>query len=343
MLKINLNQKLNRVEVKDFEIDNQVVFNYFNNLPANERGDKLFRALYIGVLALMEDRISAFLSKTSNELGTELESLKMIFEMKKELFYKTSIKGSLAEDDIAEYLNEYFKDKNLKDIALLTGNESGKLPRNKTGDIICKINGNSDLRISIECKFDKSIRLGEIEKKDVFTRRTDTAWSQLIESDANRSSKVSIIVFDISLVDNSILKIYENVGYIESIGFIAIIDSQRGDYSNLAIAYMLARDIAVNAKNIELDKNLLAMIVNRIIKDINEITNIKKLVEGNIENNKAILKQLEKSILLMNFNQEYLNKFLSDGVLDKKDLLDFYMGEDIKDKYKLIDKEINDL
>lgn len=343
MLKINLNQKLSRVEVKDFEIDNQVVFNYFNNLPAIERGDKLFRALYIGVLALMEDRISAFLSKTSNELGTELESLKMIFDMKKELFYKTSIKGSLAEDDIAEYLNEYFKNKNLKDIALLTRNESGNLPRNKTGDIICNINGNSDLRISIECKFDKSLRLGEIEKKDVFTRKTDTAWSQLIESDANRSSKVSIIVFDISLVDNSILKVFENVGFIQSIGFIAVIDSQRGDYSNLAIAYMLARDIAINAKNIELDKNLLSMIVNRIIKDINEITNIKSLVEGNIENNKAILKQLEKSILLMNFNQEYLNKFLNDGVLDKKDLLDFYMGEDIKDKYKLIEKEINNL
>lgn len=154
---------------------------------------------------------------------------------------------------------------------------------------------------------------------------------------------MSIIVFDISLVDNSILKVFENVGYIPSIGFIAIIDSQRGDYSNLAIAYMLARDIVLNAKNVELDKNLLSMIVNRIIKDINEITNIKSLVEGNIENNKAILKQLEKSMLLMKFNQDYLNKFLTDGVLDKKDLLDFYMGEDIKDQYKLIEKEINDL
>src|SRR5690606_23902273 len=120
--------------------------------------------------------------------------------------------------------NDYFKDKKLKDVALLTGNESGSLPRNKTGDIICRLNGDSDLRVSIECKFDKSIRLGEIEKKDIFTRRTDTVWSQLIESDANRNSKVSIIVFDISLVDNSILKVFENVGYIPSIGFIAIID-----------------------------------------------------------------------------------------------------------------------
>lgn len=343
MAKVNINQKLKRVEVKDFEIDNNIVFNYFDNLPNSEREDKLFRALYIGVLALMEDRISAFLSKTSNELGTELESLKMIFDMKKELFYKTTMKGSLAEEDIAEFLNNHFKNKKLKDIAHLTGNETGKLPRNKTGDIICNINGESDLRITIECKFDKSIKLGEIENKDIFTRKYDTAWSQLIESDANRNSKVSIIVFDISLVDNSVLKVFENVGFIQSIGFIAIIDSQRGDYSNLAIAYMLARDIAINAKDVELDKNLLVMIINRIIRDINEITSIRRLVEGNIENNKAILKQLEKSILLMNFNQEYLTKFLKDGVLDKKDLLDFYMGEELKDKYKLIEKEINNL
>lgn len=343
MAKISLNQKLKRVEVKDFEIDNDIVFNYFNKLPAIDRESKLFRALYIGVLALMEDRISAFLSKTSNELGTELESLKMIFDMKKELFFKTSIKGSLAEEDIAEFLNDYFKQKKIKDVAFLTGNETGNLPRNKTGDIICRVNGESDLKITVECKFDKSIKLGEIENKDIFTRKYDTAWSQLIESDANRNSKVSIIVFDISLVDNSILKVFENVGFIQSIGFIAIIDSQKGDYSNLAIAYMLARDIALNSKSVELDKNLLAIIVNRIIKDINEVTSIKKLVEGNIENNKAILKQLEKSILLMNFNQEYLYKFLNSGVLDKKDLLDFYMGEDIKDKYKLIEKEINNL
>ncbi len=106
---------------------------------------------------------------------------------------------------------------------------------------------------------------------------------------------------------------------------------------------MLARDIAINAQGIDLDKNLLAIILTRIIKDINEVTSIKRLVEGNIENNKSILKQLEKSILLMSFNQKYLTKFLRDGVLDKKDLLDFYMGEDIKDKYKLIEKEINEL
>ena len=340
---LKLNQQLNRIEISNFEIENQIVFNYFDNLPVFERDEKLLRAIYIGVLALMEDRISSFLSKTSNELGTELESLKMIFEMKKELFYKSTIKGVLAEDDIAVFLNQYFSDKRIKDRAFLTGNTAGNLARNKTGDIVCEVDGSRNLKIAIECKFDKSVRLGDIETKEIFTRKTDTAWSQLIEAQANRDSKVSIIVFDISLVDNSILKNFESVGYIPSVGFVAIINSQKGDYSNLAIAYMLARDIALNAKEVDLDKDLLAMIVNRIIKDINEILSIRSLVVSNIENNKEILRQLEKSILLMEFNQEYMKKFLKDGKLTKKDLFDFYMGEDVKDKYRLLEKEINEI
>ncbi len=343
MSTIKINQQLKRLEIKEFEIENQIVFNYFDNLPATERDGKLLRAIYIGVLALMEDRMSAFLSKTSNELGTELESLKMIFDMKKELFYKSSIKGILAEDEIADFLNQYFAEKRLKDRAILTGNTAGTIPRNKTGDIICEVDGNPNLRIAIECKFDKSVRLGDIETKDLFIRKTDTAWSQLLEAQANRDAKVSLIVFDISLVDNSVLREFENVGYIPGVGLVAIINSQKGDYSNLAIAYMLARDIALNAKQVELDKDLLVILVNRLIKDINEITTIKSLVHNNIDNNKAILKQLEKSILLMEFNQQYLKKFLNDGTLTKEDLLNYYQGEDVKDKYRLIENEINAL
>lgn len=341
MLKIN--QQLKRVEISNFEIENPVVFNYFDNLPSSERDEKLLRALYIGVLALMEDRMSAFLSKTSNELGTELESLKMIFDMKKELFYKSSIKGILAEDEVSEYLNQYFAEKKLKDKAFLTGNSAGIISKNKTGDIICEVDGNPNLRIAIECKFDKSVRMGDIETKDLFTRKTDTAWSQLLEAQANRDAKVSIIIFDISLIDNSILKQFENVGYIPGVGLVAIINSQKGDYSNLAIAYMLARDIAMNARTIEIDKDLLLILVNRTIKDINEMLSIKTLVYNNIENSKAILKQLEKSILLMDFNQQYLKKFLDEGTLTKEDLLSYYQGDDVRDKYRMIEKDIENM
>jgi hypothetical protein len=342
MSKIKLNQQLQRVEVSAFEIDNEIVFNYFDHLKAEERNEKLLRAIYIGVLAMMEDRLSSFLSKTSNELGTELESLKMIFEMKQELFYKTTMKGMMAEEDVAEYLNEFFKAKKWKDVAALTGSEAGLLPKNKTGDILCALEG-SDAKIALECKFDKSVKLGEIASKDVFIRKTDTAWSQLIESNANRGTHISIMVFDISLIDGSILKITENVAFIPGVGFIVVIDSQKGDYSNLGIAYTLARDIAINAKQLELDKDVLAMLITRILRDLQEIIKIRSLVQTNIDNNKAILQQLEKSILLMEFNQEYLMKFLKDGNLTKKDLLDFYLGEDVKEKYKVIEKDIKNI
>jgi len=138
---ISLNQQLKRVEIKDFEIQNQIVFNYFNNLSALEREEKFFRALYIGVLALMEDRISSFLAKTTNELGTELESLKVIFDMKKELFYKSAVKGSVAEEEITDFLNIYFSEKKIRDKAILIRNLPGILPKNKTGDFIAGIVG----------------------------------------------------------------------------------------------------------------------------------------------------------------------------------------------------------
>jgi hypothetical protein len=340
---IKLNQKLRRVEIDSFEINNPIVFEFFNKLQVNQREEQLVKALYIGVLALIEDRLSAFLAKTSNELGAELESLKMIFDMKQEIFYKTAIKGILGEEDVAEYLNTFFQEKKLKDTVQLTGNIAGKMPKNKTGDIVCKINGSSEIKIAIECKFDKSIRLGEIANKDVFTKKMETAWSQLLESQANRESKISIIVFDISLVDNSIIKEHEDIGYINGVGFISIINSQAGDYKNLGIAYLLARDIALNAKEMDYDPHLLEIIVNRILKDIKDASSIKKLVETNILNNKEILKQLEKSFLLMEFNYKYLSKFLSDGTFSKEDLLSFYMADEIKDKYRNIEREIQEL
>lgn len=50
MTTIKINQQLKRIEIKEFEIENQIVFNYFDNIPASERDDKLLRAIYIGVL-----------------------------------------------------------------------------------------------------------------------------------------------------------------------------------------------------------------------------------------------------------------------------------------------------
>lgn len=340
---VSLSQKKKRLEISDFSMENPIIFEFFNKLPASERDDKFLKAISIGVLALLEDRISSFLSKTSNELGTELESLKMIFDMKQEIFFKSSAKGAEAEQVILEYLNQFFSEFQISDDAMLTGNTEGKISRNKTGDIVSYVDGREDLKIVIEVKFDKSIRLGDISNRDVFSNKTDTAWSQLIESQANRDAKVGVIALDVSGVDSSISKVVQNVRYIPEIGFIAIVDSQRGDYSNLGTAYVLARDIAINAKPNNLDKDILAAIVNRVIKSISDTLSIKSMVNANIENNKKILSQIEKSIMVMDFSQRFLSKFLASGTLTKEELLDFYCGDEVRAQYKLIEKDIKNI
>ena len=45
----------------------------------------------------------------------------------------------------------------------------------------------------------------------------------------------------------------------------------------------------------------------------------------------------------MEFNQKYLLKFLNEGKLTKKNLLDFYQGEEVKDNFKAIEKQIEQL
>lgn len=79
MTTIKINQQLKRIEIKEFEIENQIVFNYFDNIPASERDDKLLRAIYIGVLALMEDRISSFLIKNLQWVGNRARKSEKCF------------------------------------------------------------------------------------------------------------------------------------------------------------------------------------------------------------------------------------------------------------------------
>ena len=338
----NLDRQNKRIQINKFELENEIVFEFFDKkVPAEKKDETFLRALYIGVLALMEDRLSSFLDKTSNELGTELESLKKIFDMKQEVFFKTAVKGTIAEKDIAEALQNYLKSRNINDSISLSGKEKAQ-GTNKTGDIICKIDA-SDKTIAIECKFNKSVKLGDIKNYDAFLKtKQDTAWGQLIEADYNRESKCSIIVFDRALCDGTITNLTDNVAYIPQVGFVVIVDSQAGNYTNLAIAYMLARNIAIHSKKVEYDKDLLAIIITRIVKDVTEIQKIKSMVEANIQNNKNILAMLEKSMLIVDFNQKYLEKFLKDGTLTKEDLLKFYQGGDMSSTYQAIEKEIED-
>ena len=340
---MKLNHKLSRVEIESFEVEDALVFKYFNGLPESERDSALVRAIRIGVLALMEDRISSFFAKTTNELGVELENLKMMFDVKQEIFHKTAVKGTAAEDDIIEFLQGYVEKRGLKDTLKGTGKIKGLLPRNKTGDIVANVNGDIDHKIVIECKFDKSYRLGDVTTPDIASNRSDTAWSQLLEASVNRDANTSIIVFDKSLVDASILNSVDGVAYINDIGFVCIIDYQAGNFQNIAIAYMLARGLSQRSDGKNVDAEFVNFFLQRLLKDIKDIQGVASMVKSNITNNQKILKTIEKSLLSIEFDQQYLTKYLQDGTMTKEDFLDFYMREEIRDKFKLISKEIEQL
>jgi len=77
---IKLDQQTKNVNISECAIEHTLIFKYFDDLPEKQRDDEFKRALQIGVIALMEDRFAAFLSRTEGELGTQLESLKLIYE-----------------------------------------------------------------------------------------------------------------------------------------------------------------------------------------------------------------------------------------------------------------------
>lgn len=341
---MHIDHELQRVQIDSFEISDELVYRYFDSLPGNEREIALLRAIRIGVLAIMEDRFSAFLSKTTDDLGVQLENLKLLFEMKQEVFHKSAIKGVDAENDIFNFLEAYIERFHFGDVVSLSGSSKGVLKNNKTGDILAYVGGeNSEKKIAIECKFDKSIKLGNVDSPDIASNKYDTAWSQLLEASVNRDANSSIIVFDKTLADASIQRAVDGVSYIDNIGFVCIIDYEVSDYHNLAIAYNLARGLALrkDGKNVKMD--FVNMLIQRLLKDIHDIQIIEKLVKNNIKNNQQILKNIEKSLLSIEFNQQYLVKYLEDGYLSKADLLDFYQREEIRAKYKLISKEIESI
>ena len=338
---MRIDHKLQRVQVDSFEISDELVYRYFDSLPEAEREAALLRAIRIGVLATMEDRFSAFLSKTTDDLGVQLENLKLLFDMKQEVFHKTAIKGVAAENDILEFLEGYIERYHLGDVVSLTGTSKGLLKNNKTGDIMSFVGGeNSGRRVAIECKFDKSIKLGNVDSPDIGANKYDTAWSQLLEATVNRDANASIIVFDKSLADATIQRAVDGVSYLDGVGFICIIDYEASDYHNLAVAYMLARGLALREDGKKVDVEFVNMFILRLMKDIRDVQSIEGLVKNNIKNNQQILKNIEKSLLSIEFDQQYLTKYLRDGFLSKADLLDYYQRDDIRTKYKLLAKEI---
>lgn len=152
-----------------------------------------------------------------------------------------------------------------------------------------------------------------------------------------------IIVFDRELIEPTVLGEVENVKYIPAVGFVVIVDSLKGDFSNLGIAYMLARDFVLNTKSPQIDFDAFNVLVRRIVRDISEVLEIRSLVADNIATNRKILEKVHKNLLSLELSREFLGKFLKDGTITKEDLLSFYHGADSAEKYKAVETQIFEL
>lgn len=162
-------------------------------------------------------------------------------------------------------------------------------------------------------------------------------------ANANRECDQAIIVFDKSSVAAPVLKAVGNISFRPQYGFIVIVDSLRGDYQNLGLAYLLARDLAAANPSLEVEHDLLLILMERIIADANRLGDIRSLVEDGIKKSQEVLSRLEQGRLSLEFCRSYLKKFLETGTLTRTDLLDFYNGGDVKAKYQAIHEDIKSI
>lgn len=207
---IRVSKKEKTVNFPEFFTDDPLVFELFNNLPTKEYENSFNAILHIGALALMEDRVHHLIDSTEKEIYPQLERFKLMFTRSKAEFTQTAQKkGEKAEVDIVDVLENYAISNGWNDEIEQSGKIKGKLEGNKVGDVLSTIeftpkDGGAleHTVVGIEVKFDKAVKLGDPMKLNVETgdakdkgfkaSTQKTAWSQLLETKANRDSPFSI-------------------------------------------------------------------------------------------------------------------------------------------------------
>ncbi len=354
---IRLGRDAKTVTVAKLVSHDSLLFELLDDTPVGERAEMLNSVLHIGALAMLEDRVHHLISATEREIFPKLEGFKRLFERKKMEFEKTTQKGEQAEVDIVQTLNEYIQGNGWSDLAQASGTLKGALPRNKTGDVLCVLELNPETsegaaQLAIEVKFDKAVALGDPMVQDIMKGSSstsgglkkssfDTAWSQLLETRANRECPFSLMVFDKRIAHKTVRERVQDVAFLPGVpGFLVMVDSQAGDYRNLFVAYHIARDLALYAprERETIDAGVLELLVGRIIQYLGSAQKVRDLVDKNtketLKMTREVHKEMGRLVHLATFTQEYLKKFLVDKTLTARDLTEFYYAADAKAAWK---------
>lgn len=334
---VKLRTSPNRVEFGDrFVIEDDFLYECFQSIPAAEYDDAFKKFLVVGAYAWKEERLQAFFRKVEDEVEGRLEELKALYKIRT-LREKTAAKGTEVERSAHEALQDFIDERNWGDEVVLTGESVGKLPRRKVGDLVVEIAGTSR-RVVIESKMDAKVAVGDPTELDPVGKATHmaekTAYGQNLTAIVNREAEVAIIIFDRNNASSTVLGIDEKEFGLrfdpEVPAFIALIDPSRDEWSNLLLAYSLARSLAT------LDENILApqrvsMVVGRIVRDLkrlikvdSELAKVEKAAKDTLkavgavrELSSAVQESSERSLGI-------LNRLIGGEILSAEELKQFF-------------------
>jgi len=326
---VRVDEEAKEVIIEHVTVTHPLVVDYLTRSKASERVEAVRKAVAIGCLALMEDRLSAFLARTEGELGTQLENLKLLYK-NRELIAGTSRKGTQAEVEYSDVLKDIIRTEGLADTVALTG-ATAEDELNKTGDILITVN---DPRlpkakaIAIESKLVGGMVLGTIDKRAVVAEG-DTVLSQLLEMKANRKSDEQIIVLDASTAKDSITDEVGLLKYFEERGFVCITDRARYDFEPLRIAYLLARRMVIEraqaemqGKKVKLRLDALYLVIEKFFRNLTLLEKVKQTLLDIRKQTFSGVKDLEQMQLAVERDREAVGKLLGNGELSTEELFD---------------------
>ena len=360
---IRVSQKEKSVVFPEFTSNDPLVFEYFNGLKSDKYEESFNAMLHIGVLALMEDRVHHLIDSTEKEIFPQLERFKLMFKARDIEFKETSMKkGDKAEVEIVDVLDDYAKLNGWTDDIEQSGKTKGNLDKNKVGDVLATIEftpidggATEHTTVALEVKMDKNLSLGDPTRVNVETgdakdkgfkaSTQKTAWSQLLETKANRDSPFSIMVFDVNLLSTDMQKHVSDVAYLPGIpGFVVIIDSQSGNYSNLLLTYKIARDMAIHHArgDLDVDAQVIELIVKRILHYIGDVKKIsdevRKYAESSIKStakmNEKVQGILEHAVAHAEYSEDFLKRYLTTKKLTAKDFAEFYFAHPVAERLR---------
>ena len=333
--------KDNVLKIKDIELENEFVCAYLKNKSVKEKKELFDKAVGLGFMALTNAKLGHFLHESHGQIGKEMQSLAALWELQELQFRETTGKGIKAEIQTFTALQDFLSIHFSGDVIKETGNETGRIQNNKTGDFVVTIEGQENRKIGIEVKVDKSMNLGNLETRDP-SAKGDTTYSQLIETAANRGTDENIIVFDDETIDNSVRNACpQSITYLPEIGFIVVVGLRSNNFQPLTIAYSIARSMAIyRDKEFVYDLGILDLMVSRLIKIISDTSSSSREAFSIIKSARKIIEESEKSKLLIESFKDYLNHYLKEKTMSKEDLLSFYQGQGVNPH---LDKFIKDL